>query len=161
MLNSGLFLAVLGAALAVGLAGIGSAKGVGLTGEAAAGLLSEKTDMFGKVITLQILPGTQGLYGFIISFMILINIGVLGGNAAAVTTTQGYLYLASSLPIGIGGLISGIAQGNAAVAGISLCAKKPAEFSKAMVSTTLVEIYALLAFIVSLLSVLAVGGMGV
>ncbi len=160
-MTQGVVLALIGAAIATFLAGIGSAKGVGKATEVGMGVLSENSSMFGKLLVLELLPGTQGLYGFIISFMILINIGVLGGNAAAVTTTQGFLYLAASLPIGIGGLISGIAQGNAAVAGIALCAKKPSEFSKAMVSTTLVEIYALLAFIVSLLSVLAVGGMGV
>ena len=69
-----------------------------------------------------------------------------------ITTTMGWLYIVASLPIGIGGLISGIAQGRAAVAGISLLARRSSEFSKAMVSTTLVEIYALLAFLVSLLS---------
>lgn len=61
MLTSGLFLALLGAALAVGFSGVGSAKGVGLVGEAGAGLLSEETKMFSKVLILQILPGTQGL----------------------------------------------------------------------------------------------------
>ena len=71
--------------------------------------------------------------------------------------SKGLLYLAASLPIAVGGLISGIAQGRAATAGIALIAKKGEDFSKAMVSTTLVEIYALLAFLVSLLSVLALG----
>ena len=160
-MTQGVVLALIGAAIATFLAGIGSAKGVGKATEVGMGVLSENSSMFGKLLVLELLPGTQGLYGFIITFMILINIGVLGGDASAVTTAQGWLYLVASLPIGIGGLISGIAQGNAAVAGIALCAKKPSEFSKAMVSTTLVEIYALLAFIVSLLSVLAVGGMGV
>lgn len=160
-MTQGVVLALIGAAIATFLAGIGSAKGVGKATEVGMGVLSENSSMFGKLLVLELLPGTQGLYGFIITFMILINIGVLGGDASAVTTAQGWLYLVASLPIGIGGLISGIAQGNAAVAGISLCAKKPSEFSKAMVSTTLVEIYALLAFIVSLLSVLAVSGMAV
>lgn len=160
-MTQGVVLALIGAAIATFLAGIGSAKGVGKATEVGMGVLSENSSMFGKLLVLELLPGTQGLYGFIITFMILIDIGVLGGDASAVTTAQGWLYLVASLPIGIGGLISGIAQGNAAVAGISLCAKKPSEFSKAMVSTTLVEIYALLAFIVSLLSVLAVSGMAV
>ena len=71
---------------------------------------------------------------------------------------KGLLYFGASLPIGIGGWLSGIAQGRAAVAGISLVAKRPGEFSKALVSTTLVEIYALLAFLVSLLSVVAING---
>ena len=150
---TGIVLALIGAAIAVVLAGIGSMKGVGMATEAGQGVLSENPSMFGKLLVLELLPGTQGLYGFIVSFMILINIGILGGNPN-IDAVHGMLYLVASLPIGIGGLISGIAQGRAAVAGISLAAKKPSEFSKAMVSTTLVEIYALISFIVSLLTIL-------
>ncbi len=154
----GTVLALIGAAIATAFAGIGSIKGVGMSTEAGMGVLSENPSMFGKLLVLELLPGTQGLYGFIVTFMILLNIGILGGTPQ-VETLRGWLYLAASLPIGIGGLMSGIAQGKAAVAGISLSAKKPSEFSKAMVSTTLVEIYALLSFIVSLLSVIAIAGM--
>lgn len=156
-MTQGVVLALIGAALATALAGIGSAKGVGMATETGMGVLAENPSMFGKLLVLELLPGTQGLYGFIITFMMLINIGILGGDAAGVSTVQGWLYLAASLPVGLGGLMSGIAQGKAAVSGIALCAKKPSEFSKAMVSTTLVEIYALLGFIVSLLSVIAIG----
>ena len=150
-------MALIGAAIAVTLAGIGSIKGVGGATEVGMGALAEDSSMFGKMLVLELLPGTQGLYGFIVAFMILLNVGVLGGDAASVSTVQGLLYLVAALPIGVGGLISAIAQGRAAIAGITLSAKKASEFSKAMVSTTLVEIYALLAFLVSLLSVLAIG----
>lgn len=149
----GTALALLGAALATILAGIGSAKGVGMATEAGMGVLSEDPSKFGKMLVLELLPGTQGLYGFIVSFMILLNIGILGGSTD-ITLFKGMMYLAASLPIAFGGLISGIAQGKAAVAGIALVAKRDQEFSKAMVSTTLVEIYALLAFLVSLLAVI-------
>ena len=149
----GTALALLGAALATILAGIGSAKGVGMATEAGMGVLSEDPSKFGKMLVLELLPGTQGLYGFIVSFMILLNIGILGGSTD-ITLFKGMMYLSASLPIAFGGLISGIAQGKAAVAGIALVAKRDQEFSKAMVSTTLVEIYALLAFLVSLLAVI-------
>ena len=145
--------ALLGAAIAVILAGIGTAKGVGLASEAAAGVVSEDPSKFGKLLVLQLLPGTQGLYGFIVSFMILLNVGVLG-TPQDISLYTGAMYLAASLPVAIGGLISGISQGRAAVAGIALVAKREQEFSKAMVSTTLVEIYALLAFLVSFLTVM-------
>lgn len=157
-MSLGTVLALVGAAFATAFAGIGSIKGVGMSTEAGMGVLSENPSMFGKLLVLELLPGTQGLYGFIVTFMILLNIGVLGGSAD-MSVLKGVLYIVASLPISIGGWISGIAQGRAAVAGIALAAKKPSEFSKAMVSTTLVEIYALLAFIVSLLSVIAVAGM--
>ena len=156
-MTQGVVLALIGAAIAVTLAGIGSIKGVGGATEVGMGALAEDSSMFGKMLVLELLPGTQGLYGFIVAFMILLNVGVLGGDAASVSTVQGLLYLVAALPIGVGGLISAIAQGRAAIAGITLSAKKASEFSKAMVSTTLLEIYALLAFIVSLLSVLAIG----
>lgn len=160
-MNTGIFLALLGAALATICAGIGSAKGVGMATETGMGVLSEDPSKFGKMLVLELLPGTQGLYGFIVSFMVMVNTGVLGGGTNVdMTLKVGALYLAACLPIAVGGLVSGIAQGKAAVAGISLVAKRDSEFSKAMVSVTLVEIYALLAFLVSLLSVIAIGSIG-
>lgn len=153
MSNLGLFFAILGAAVAVGLAGVGSAKGVGLTGEAAAGLLSEKNDMFGKVITLQILPGTQGLYGFIVALVLLNKIGVFGGDIANVTLQQGLSLFAACLPIAITGFFSAIYQGRVAAAGISLLAKQPTMLGKSMTLASIVELYAILTLLVSFLAV--------
>lgn len=104
---NGNFLAVLGAALAVGLGGIGSAKGVGIAGEAAAGLIAEDPDKFGQTLILQALPGTQGIYGFLVGIMVMLNCGFLGGNAA-LTASQGMYVLAACLPCALTGLISGI-----------------------------------------------------
>ena len=151
---NGIFLAILGAAIATVLAGIGSAKGVGSAAQTSMGVLSEDSSMFGKMLVLTLLPGTQGLYGFIVGFLILVNCGVLGGSIP--TVMQGLAYLGASLAIGIGGMVSGFAQGRASVSGIAMSAKDDRNFSKAMVSVTLVEIYALLAFIVSLLVVISV-----
>ena len=154
----GMFFALLGAAIATVLAGIGSAKGVGGAAQAAMGVLSEDSSKFGKMLVLTLLPGTQGLYGFIVAVIIMLNIGALGGTIDMdMSFTKGLLYLIASIPIALGGLFSAIAQGRAATAGVGLIAKKGEDFSKAMVSTTLVEIYALLAFLVSLLSVIAIG----
>ena len=158
-MNLGLSLALLGAALATIFAGIGSAKGVGMATEAGMGVLSEDPSKFGKMLVLELLPGTQGLYGFIVGFLILVNCGVLGG--AMPTAGQGLAYLGASLAIGIGGMVSGFAQGKAAVSGIAMSAKDDRNFSKAMVSVTLVEIYALLSFIVSLLVVISVPGLDI
>lgn len=159
-MSNGIIWALLGAAIATGIAGIGSIKGVGMAAETAMGAMSEDSSKFGKMLVLVLLPGTQGLYGFIVTVMMLLNIGVLGGSAE-MSLAKGLLYLAASLPIAIGGLFSGIAQGRAAVSGLSLLAKKSREFSKALVSTTLVEIYALLAFLVSLLSVISIAGLNI
>ncbi len=148
--------ALLGVAVAVFLSGMGSAKGVGIASEAASGVVTEDPSKFGKLLVLQLLPGTQGLYGLIIGVMVMLNIGILGGEAVK-STAEGLMYLASCLPIAIGGYFSAACQGKVAVAGCSLVAKKPAEASKAIVSASLVEMYALLAFIVSFLLVINVG----
>ena len=68
-------LAGLRAALAVFLAGTGSAIGVGLAGEAAAGIVIDEPEKFGKSLVLQLLPGTQGLYGFIIGILVMLRLG--------------------------------------------------------------------------------------
>ena len=67
----GFMLVVLGAALAAGLAGAGSALGTGVAGQAANGVVSEDPDKFGRLLVLQALPGTQGIYGLVALFMIL------------------------------------------------------------------------------------------
>lgn len=159
MITLGTVLALVGAALATAFAGIGSIKGVGMAAETAMGVLSEDSSKFGKMLVLTLLPGTQGLYGFIVTITMFLQLGVLGGGLGPIETHIGWLYIGAALPIAIGGWISGISQGRAAVAGISLVAKKAGEFGKAMVSVTLVEIYALLAFLVSLFSVLAIGAL--
>ena len=153
---NGNFLAVLGAALAVGLGGIGSAKGVGIAGEAAAGLIAEDPDKFGQTLILQALPGTQGIYGFLVGIMVMLNCGFLGGNAA-LTASQGMYVLAACLPCALTGLISGIHQGRVAAAGINVVAKRPNEVSKAMIYAAMVEPYAILGLLISILLVINVG----
>ena len=154
-MHYGLFFAFLGAAIAIGAAGTGSARGVGMASEAASGVLADDPKKFGKLLVLQLLPGTQGLYGFIISIMVMSNVGVLGGVPPKNAVT-GLAYLAACLSVAIGGYFSAVAQGRVCVTGINLVAKKPAESAKAVVSAVLVELYALISFIVSLLLVLNV-----
>ena len=113
-MTNGLILAIIGAALASLLAGIGSAKGVGLVGEAAAGVVSVDPSKFSKVLVLELLPGTQGLYGLLISFIILTRTGLLSGSPADLSVAQGWAFLIGALPIGIVGLLSALAQGRTA-----------------------------------------------
>lgn len=143
-------LALLGAALATLMAGMGSAKGVNLVGKASAGLLSEDPAKFGKTLALQALPMTQGIYGFVTAFLILFKMGVLNGTPN-LTTAQGAYYLMAALPIAIVGFYSGIKQGEVAAAGVSVLAKRPDELGKAITSAALVETYAILAVLISLL----------
>ena len=154
MIFSGQNLALLGAALAAALAGIGSAKGVGIVGEASSAMLQEDPTKFGKALLLQALPGTQGIYGLVTAFLIINKIGLLGGQPLKLTTAQGAFFLMASLPIAIVGLVSGIAQGRVAATGISLVSKRPSESIKAVTSAALVETYAIFALLVSLLPIL-------
>ncbi len=147
----GIVYALIGVALATLLAGIGSAIGVGMGGRAAAGVLTEKPELFAKVLILQLLPGTQGIYGLLVAFVALGKIGVLGGTAPDAQT--GLLYLAACLPIAFVGLLSAIHQGKTSVASIGLLAKNPSTFGKAMLLPAMVETYAILALLVSILTV--------
>ncbi len=151
MSNIGLTLAILGAVVAALFAGIGSARGVGLVGEAAAGLVSQDPSKFSKALILQLLPGTQGLYGLLVAVLLLTNVGVIGGTPAELTLTEGLMYFAAALPIAIGGWISAIFQGRAAVAGIGIVAKKPDDSGKAIIMAAMVETYAILALLISIL----------
>ena len=151
-------LAILGAAVAVGLAGIGSAKGVGMVGEATSGLLSENPNQFGKAFLLMALPMTQGIYGLVIAFLIVFKGGLFeaGGmdNLLALSVQEGAYYLMSALPIGVVGLFSAIKQARVAVSGINLLSKRPDQVMKAVTSAALVETYAIFALLISVLLVL-------
>ena len=149
MSNFGIVLALLGAALASFMAGIGS----GMAGEAAAGVVTEDPGKFGKVLLLQLLPGTQGIYGLLGAGFNPIQIGILGGSSD-VSLGQGLLYLVSCLPIAFVGLWSAIRQARAAVSGIGTVAKRPEQMGKAMIFPAMVETYAILALLVSVLSIL-------
>ena len=151
MNSLGIALAVIGAACAALFAGIGSAKGVGFVGEAAAGVVSVDPSKFSKVLILQLLPGTQGLYGLLAAVLMLARIGIIGGNPADLTVAQGLMFLGASLPIAIVGLFSGIAQGRAAAAGVGIVAKKPEHSSKGIIMAAMVETYAILALLVPVL----------
>lgn len=153
MSELGIVYALLGAAVAVFLAGAGSAIGVGIAGQAAAGVVTEDPSKFAKVLILQLLPGTQGIYGLLVGFLVLAKTGLLGGGIADISVQTGLLILAACLPIGIVGLISGMHQGKTAVASIGIVAKKPEQFAKSMLFPAMVETYAILALLISILAV--------
>lgn len=152
---NGPFLALLGAAFAAGFAGAGSARGVGIAGEAAAGVLTEDPGKFGQTLLLQALPGTQGIYGLLVAFLIMNNIGVFQGNVE-LSVAQGLQYFASAMPIAIAGYFSAIAQGRASAASMNIIAKRPEELAKGMLYPAMVETYAVLALLVSILMLINV-----
>lgn len=161
MSNLGTAIAILGAALAAILSGCGSAKGVGLVGQAGAGLVTEDPSKFGKALILQILPGTQGLYGFLAAFLLLVRIGVIGGGDSfrELSVQGGLAYFFAAMPIGIVGLLSAISQGKAAASGVSLVAKRPDESGKAITFAAMVETYAVLSLLVTILAMFSISSL--
>ena len=155
-ISTGAAIGMLGAALAVCLSGAGSARGTGVAGQAGTGLLSEDPSKFGKVLILQVIPGTQGLYGLVVGFMCMLRMGVLDGTFADLAFVDGCRYLAACLPIAIGGGISAVAQGRVAAGSINLLAKKPDDWSKGMVLCITVEFYAILSLLASLLMLIRI-----
>ena len=156
----GLFFAILGAALAALVAGAGSARGVGMAGQAAAGVVTDQPDMFGRVLILQLLPGTQGIYGLLIAFVAMNNLGIIGGTPANISLLKGLAYLGACLPMAIVGYISAINQAKAAVASIALVSKRPDQFGKSMLFPAMVETYAIFALLISILALNGVGAIG-
>ena len=148
---SGISIAIIGAALCAALAGCGSAIGVMAAGKAAAGVASEKPELFGKLLVLQALPGTQGIYGFLTAILIMVRIGVLGGAPVEFSMSQGWQFFGAAMPMAIAGLVSGICQGKAAVGAIHMTGKQPDASGKGITMTALVETYAILALLASIL----------
>ncbi len=152
-MTTGEGLALIGAALAAILPGIGSAKAVSSVGESLTGLLSEDPSKFGKAFLLEALPATQGIYGFIIAFMVMVKVGVIGGDVVS-SLGGGVYYLFACLPVAVCGYYSAIRQGRVASAGVAMVAKRPEASGKAVTATAMVELYALLSLIVSFLLVM-------
>ena len=149
----GMALGLLGAALAAALACAGSGLGTGYAGQACAGLISEDPSKFGKAMILQVIPGTQGLYGFVVWFLAnnaIVNMG------AGMDVMTGMRFFAACMPIAIGGLISAAAQGKVAAASINILAKKPDDWSKGMVFCITVEFYAILCLLASIMMLTAI-----
>ena len=147
-------LAILGAAFAAIFAGMGSSRGVGIVGEAASGVVSEDPSKFGKALILQALPGTQGIYGLIVAFMVINNLGFLTGNHVTLTQSEGLYYLFACLPIAVVGYYSAVKQGRVAASGMNILAKRPDDFGKGVIAAALVETYAIFAVLVSLLLII-------
>ena len=151
-MSLGLALAIFGAAIAAGLAGIGSAKGVQISGEAAAGVVAERPEMFGKMLVLQARPGTQGIYGLLVAVLAMQKAGLLGGaGAVALTVWQGFGICCACLPIAISGFYSAIWQGKSSAATILMIAKRPEQIGKAVILPAMCETYAVFGLLVSIL----------
>lgn len=148
-----LVLALFGLAISVALGAIGSSLGVGYVTKAGAGLLSKEPQKFAQVLALSALPSTQALYGLLFGFIILTRTGLLGETPIDFDVNTGWAFLASSIPVGVACLASGIMQGQAAASGIKILAEKPENISQAIVLSALIESFAIFGLVISLLLV--------
>lgn len=150
----GIVFTALGVVFAALFAGIGSAIGVGKAGQAGSGVVADQPERFGNILVLELLPGSQGIYGFAVAILILIFSGILGGDVSALTLEKGFAYFVSSLPVAFGCFLSAIHQGKVSASGIQMLAKRADGFGNAMMFALMVETYALLSLIVSVFLVL-------
>ncbi|MHC4622901.1 MAG: V-type ATP synthase subunit K [Planctomycetota bacterium] len=155
-MDYGLTLALVGAGLAAFLAGIGSAIGIGIAGRSATGVLSEKPERYGQMFIMVVLPGTQGLYGFLAAFLIMLKMNFFGGGGVPEISVQlGWQVLAAALPVAFAGLVSAIHQGKVCSGGILMAAKRPEmAFKAGVIYAVMVELYAMLGLVVTMFIVL-------
>lgn len=148
----GMALALSGAAIAAFMAGIGSSIGIGIAGRSATGVLSEKPERYGQMFIMVVLPGTQGFYGFLAAFLVMLNLNFF--NADPVMTVNfktGVAIFAACLPIAFAGMLSAIHQGKVCAAGILMTAKRPEmAFKAGVVYAVMVEVYAVLGLLVTM-----------
>ncbi len=156
-LSSGPIWVVIGAVFVAALGSIGSAIAIGRTTSHSAGVLSEKPELFGKLLVLMALPGTQGFYAFIIAYLMLQKFGFTSSSPKA-SLGQGISMLILGIVIGIVQFKSALFQGQSAIGSIDLTGKRPEESGRAILLPGLVEMYAVLAFLVAFLVILWVGG---
>ena len=161
-MNYGVALAILGGALAAFLAGIGSSIGLGIAGRSATGVLSEKPERYGSLTLMVVLPSTQGVYGFVIALMVMVKLNMFGGEVPDISVVKGLEILGACLPVGVAGLFSAIHQGKTSAGGILMAAKRPEMAVKAgILYSAMVELYAILGFLISLLILLMGINLGV
>ena len=146
--NLPLIMTITGIIVSILLSGIGSTRGATMIGKAAAALISEQPEKFGQSLVLQMMSASQGLYGFIVGFLIFIN---MGDN---ITITVGLRNLGAGILMGLTGYLTAIQQSMTATAGIQILAKKPEHSTKGVLYSAMIETYAIFAFVISVLIVI-------
>lgn len=150
----GITLTVLGAALAALLGGLGSSVGVSTVGTKAAGVLGEKPELFGNLLVMTALPGSQGIYGLLIAILMLLKVGIVGGTAVSVESLESVkwiLFMVGALT-GLSGLISAWFQGKVAAGGVGALARDESVGGKAIVLSVIIETYAIFGLLIGIMT---------
>lgn len=154
----GMFLATIGAGLAVGIAGMGAGIGVGIAGAAGAGTIAEKPDKFGLSLVFQALPQTQAIYGLLVAILLFLFTGVIG-EPGFVSVPVGIIAIGIGLSVGLAGL-SAIGQGISSASGIATVAEDSDMFGRGMVFSVLPETQAIYGLLLSILLMIFSGLLG-
>ena len=146
------------------LGGLGASNGLHISGAQMAGALSEKPDLFGKLLVIMALPGTQGIYAFVLAItgmMIMefnkvvsvttidpiTKIETIKKVAVTISAGKGIVLFICFILIGIVQYVSAIYQGKNSAAAINMVTKQPEKAGAAILIPALVETYAILAFV--------------
>jgi V/A-type H+-transporting ATPase subunit K len=152
-MDYGMALALSGAGMAALLSGIGSSIGINISSKAATSILTEKPERYGQFFIMVVLPGTQGFYGFLAGFMVMLNLNFFAGAGSVpeVSVKLGQQIFAACLPVAFAGLVSAIYQGKVAASGILMAGKRPEmAFKAGVVYAVMVEMYAILGLLTTL-----------
>jgi V/A-type H+-transporting ATPase subunit K len=148
--NWGLMLSLLGALIAVVLGGLGSSLGIRIAGQKAAGVLAEKPHLFGSLVVLTALPGSQGIYGLLIAILILSKIGAMAGKFVEISVQSGWNFVIAGLIVGVLGFSSALLQGKVVASAIGALARDESVSGGAIILSVLVETYAIFGLLIAI-----------
>lgn len=151
---SGVDWALIGGGVAAILGGIGSAVGITVASATVSGIVTEDGEKFGKLLPLAAMPSTQGIYGFIAAVLVLIFFNLLGGEST-LSGPQGFAVFLACMPVAFLCMISAIYQGKTGAAAAGIVARRSEDSGKALIFPALVETYAVLSLIVTVLMLTA------
>ena len=79
----------------------GSAWGIAIAAHQAAGVMREKPELFGRMLVMIALPGTQGFYGFIAAILMMAQTGLIGGEPLKISLGRHCALLCRALEMGL------------------------------------------------------------
>lgn len=154
LFGGGAGIALLGGVLAAASGGVGSTYGVSKVGKVAMGVITEEPSLFGKVLILQALPSTNGIYGLLVWFMVMFQGGFLDGTYGEMSYVTGVIIFISCIPSILALYPGSVKQAEVSSAGAQMMLKRPDNQAQALVLTAMIETYAILALLIAVLGIL-------
>ncbi|MFW9934300.1 MAG: hypothetical protein ACFFDU_02045 [Candidatus Thorarchaeota archaeon] len=136
----------LAAGIAIGLAAIGAGYGISKAGGALSRSLVRAPEAFSKSLVSVVLAEALGIYGLLLSFMLIMRIDGLSADPGF-AVAQGLMGIGAGIAIGVSCIGAGFGIAYAGESLSQTIAERPEAFSKGLVSVVLAEalgIYGLL-----------------